>query len=90
VLVESRIRIHGISQTAHRKTELKADSLRAQRDAEIAAEGYSGGFGIELLQETYSTPVRAVPKPRSEKLRLVFNRGAAGAVSAGTGSLTIP
>ena len=58
------------------KTEREADFLRAQRDAEIAAERYSDGFGTELLPGMYSTPIHAVPKPRSEKLRLVNDHSA--------------
>ena len=63
------------------KTEREADFLRAQRDAEIAVGRYSEGFGTELLPGMYSTPVHAVPKPRSDKLRLVNDH------SAGTYSL---
>jgi hypothetical protein len=62
------------------KTEREADFLRAQRDAEIEAGRYSEGFGTELLPGMYSTPIHAVPKPRSEKLRLV-NDHSAGAYS---------
>ena len=58
------------------KTEREADFLRAQRDAEIAAGRYSEGFGTELFPGMYSTPVHAVPKPRSEKLRLVNDHSA--------------
>lgn len=63
------------------KTEREAGFLRDQRDLEIAAGRYSEGFGSELLPGMYSTPVHAVPKPRSEKLRLVNDH------SAGTYSL---
>ena len=62
------------------KTECEADFLRAQRDAEIEAGRYSEGFRTNLLPGMYSTPVHAVPKPRSEKLRLV-NDHSAGAYS---------
>ena len=58
------------------KTEREADFLRGQRDAEIAAGRYSEGFGSQLLPGMYSTPVHAVPKPRSEKLRLVNDHSA--------------
>ena len=58
------------------KTEREADFLRAQRDAEIAAGRYSEGFGTELFPGMYSTPVHAVPKPRSEKLQLVNDHSA--------------
>ena len=50
------------------KTEREAGFFRAQRNVEIAAGRYSEDFGTELLPGMYSTPVHAVPKPRSEKL----------------------
>ena len=53
------------------KTERKADFLRDQRDIEIKADRYSESFGTDLLPGMYSTPIHAVPKPRSMKLRLV-------------------
>ena len=58
------------------KTEHEAGFLRDQRDLEIAAGRYSEGFGSELLPGMYSTPVHAVPKPHSEKLRLVNDHSA--------------
>ena len=58
------------------KTEREAGFLRDQRDIEIAADRYSVSFGPELLPGMYSTPVHAVPKPRSEKLRLVNDHSA--------------
>ena len=63
------------------KTEREADFLRNQRDIELAENRYSEGFGTDLLPGMYSTPVHAVPKPRSQKLRLVNDH------SAGTYSL---
>jgi hypothetical protein len=63
------------------KTEREADFLRSQRDIELAQDRYSEGFGTDLLPGMYSTPIHAVPKPRSEKLRLVNDH------SAGTYSL---
>jgi hypothetical protein len=58
------------------KTEREAAFLRDQRDLEISAARYSEGFGTDLLPGMYSTPVHAVPKPRSEKLRLVNDHSA--------------
>ena len=58
------------------KTEREADFLRSQRDLEIQAGRYSASFGSDLLPGMYSTPVHAVPKPRSEKLRLVNDHSA--------------
>ena len=63
------------------KSEKEAEFLRGQRDIELAAERYSESFGTHLLPGMYSTPIHAVPKPRSEKLRLVNDH------SAGTFSL---
>ena len=65
------------------KTEHEADFLRAQRNTKIQAERYSKGFETELLPGMYSTPVHSIPKPRSEKLRLVNDH------SAGTYSLNL-
>jgi hypothetical protein len=58
------------------KTEHEAGFLRDQRDVEIAADRYSESFGTDLLPGMYSTPIHAVPKPRSEKLRLVNDHSA--------------
>lgn len=58
------------------KNEHEAIFLRTQRDIEIEAQHYSRGFGTELLPGMYSTPIHAVPKPRSEKLRLVNDHSA--------------
>ena len=58
------------------KSEHEAEFLRSQRDIEIAAGRYSEGFGSELLPGMYSTPIHAVPKPRSAKLRLVNDHSA--------------
>ena len=63
------------------KTEREADFLRSQRDVELSQDRYSEGFGTDLLPGMYSTPIHAVPKLRSEKLRLVNDH------SAGTYSL---
>ena len=58
------------------KSEREADFLRNQRDVELNASRYSESFGTDLLPGMYSTPVHAVPKPRSEKLRLVNDHSA--------------
>jgi hypothetical protein len=58
------------------KTEREADFLRNQRDVEIDADRYSESFGTNLLPGMYSTPIHAVPKPRSVKLRLVNDHSA--------------
>lgn len=43
--------------------------LANQRDVEIEKHRFSPQFGPDLLPGMYSTPVLAVPKPHSEKLR---------------------
>jgi hypothetical protein len=53
------------------KTEREADFLKGQRDIELAENHYSEGFRTKLLPGMYSTPIHAVPKPCSEKFRLV-------------------
>jgi hypothetical protein len=58
------------------KTELEASFLRDQRDVELNADRYSESFGAHLLPGMYSTPIHAVPKPRSAKLRLVNDHSA--------------
>ena len=58
------------------KTEHEADFLREQRDIEIKAGRYSESFGTDLLPGMYSTPIHAIPKPRSVKLRLVNDHSA--------------
>ena len=58
------------------KTKRQADFLRDQRDVEINAGRYSESFGAHLLPGMYSTPVGVIPKPRSEKMRLVNDHSA--------------
>ena len=58
------------------KSEREAEFLRNQRDVELEAERYSESFGTHLLPGMYSTPIHAIPKPRSEKLRLVNDHSA--------------
>ena len=58
------------------KSEVEAEFLRSQRDVEVAAGHYSESFGKDLLPGMYSTPIHAVPKPRSDKLRLINDHSA--------------
>jgi hypothetical protein len=58
------------------KTEREAGFLRDQRNIELAEERYSEGFRTDLFPGMYSTPIHAVPKPRSDKLRLVNDHSA--------------
>ncbi|PBK83568.1 hypothetical protein ARMGADRAFT_1048413 [Armillaria gallica] len=48
--------------------------LANQRDIEIEKKRFSPPFGPDLLPGMYSTPVLAVPKPHSDKLRLVSHQ----------------
>ncbi|PIL32090.1 hypothetical protein GSI_06795 [Ganoderma sinense ZZ0214-1] len=50
--------------------------LRDQRDEEIALDRYSHSFGPDLLPGMYSMPIHVVPKPHSDKLRLINNLSA--------------
>ncbi|PIL33308.1 hypothetical protein GSI_04758 [Ganoderma sinense ZZ0214-1] len=50
--------------------------LRDQRDEEIALGRYSPPFGPDLLPGMYSMPIHVVPKPHSDKLRLINNLSA--------------
>ncbi|OBZ76275.1 hypothetical protein A0H81_03450 [Grifola frondosa] len=50
--------------------------LRDQRDEEVALGRYSAAFGTELLPGMYAMPIHAVPKPCSDKLRLVNDHSA--------------
>ncbi|KAJ7135154.1 hypothetical protein C8R46DRAFT_1362264 [Mycena filopes] len=58
------------------KTERERQFVRDQRDAEMAADRFSPSFGSDLLPGMYSMPIHAVPKPQTEKLRLVVNHKA--------------
>ncbi|KDQ15047.1 hypothetical protein BOTBODRAFT_109310, partial [Botryobasidium botryosum FD-172 SS1] len=50
--------------------------VRDQRDAEIALGRFSPSFGTELLPGMSSIPIGVVPKPHSDKLRLVVDHSA--------------
>nr|VWO96574.1 N/A [Ganoderma boninense] len=50
--------------------------LREQRDEEISLERYSPSFGPDLLPGMFSMPIHVVPKPHSDKLRLINNLSA--------------
>lgn len=58
------------------KTDASHDFIRAQRDIEFAAGRFSEPFGKDLLPGMYSMPIHTVPKPRSDKLRLVVDHSA--------------
>jgi hypothetical protein len=48
----------------------KADFLREQRDHKCSKGRFSGSFGQDLLPGMHASPIHAVPKPQSEKLRM--------------------
>ncbi|TFK78973.1 hypothetical protein K466DRAFT_506407, partial [Polyporus arcularius HHB13444] len=50
--------------------------LRSQRDEEIRLERFSQSFGPDLLPGMYSMPIHVVPKPHSDKFRLVNDQSA--------------
>ncbi len=52
------------------------DFVNAQCEEEVKLERHSPAFGPNLLPGMYSTPNIAVPKPRSEDLRMVANQSA--------------
>jgi hypothetical protein len=45
--------------------------LRDQRDEEIRLRQYSASFGTALLPRMYRMPLSIIPKPHSDKLRLI-------------------
>jgi hypothetical protein len=47
------------------------DFVRDQRDEEIKLGRWSPSFGSELLPAMYSSPIGVVPKPHSNKFRLI-------------------
>jgi len=57
-------------------SEPEAGFLRAQRDQERLAGRFSGSFGQDLLLGMHASPVHAVPKPHSDKLRMVIDQSA--------------
>jgi hypothetical protein len=58
------------------KTEEHAAFVRSQRDVEITLGQFSESFGTDLLPGMYSMPIGVVPKPHSDKLRMVFDHSA--------------
>ncbi|KIK60806.1 hypothetical protein GYMLUDRAFT_243974 [Collybiopsis luxurians FD-317 M1] len=57
-------------------TDKEKNFVDEQCEKEIALGRHSPAFGPDLLPGMYSTPVIAVPKPRSEKLHLVAHQSA--------------
>ncbi|THV04792.1 hypothetical protein K435DRAFT_961790 [Dendrothele bispora CBS 962.96] len=57
-------------------SDSEQEFINNQCEAEVEAQRHSPAFGPDLLPGMYSTPNIAVPKPRSEALRLVANQSA--------------
>ncbi|KIK80853.1 hypothetical protein PAXRUDRAFT_157503, partial [Paxillus rubicundulus Ve08.2h10] len=58
------------------KSDTKATFITAQIDKELSVGRYSPSFGSDLLPGMYSMPVHAVPKPGTNKHRLVTDHSA--------------
>ncbi|KAJ7040083.1 hypothetical protein C8F04DRAFT_948817, partial [Mycena alexandri] len=54
-------------------SEKERQFVRDQRDVELQLGRFSPSFGPDLLPGMYSMPIHVVPKPNSEKLRLIVN-----------------
>ena len=54
----------------------EADFLRAQRDHKRLTGRFSGSFSQDLLPGMHASPAHAVPKPHSDKLRMVIDQSA--------------
>ncbi len=57
-------------------SQTSIDFLKIQRDHEVHKNRYSPSIGSDLLPGMYCMPIYAVPKPHSEKLRLVNDHSA--------------
>ncbi|KAF8585603.1 hypothetical protein K439DRAFT_1615876 [Ramaria rubella] len=61
----------------HRKLDVQASEfIHMQRDIELAEGRYSESFGTDLLPGMYSPPIHVVPKPHSDKFRLINDHSA--------------
>jgi hypothetical protein len=58
------------------KSEAEAKFVKSQIDKEVKLGRYSEAFGPDLLPGMYSMPVHAVPKPGTNKFRLVTDHSA--------------
>ena len=58
------------------KSQSERDFISSQIEKEVSVGRYSPAFGPDLLPGMYSMPIHAVPKPGSDKLRLVTNHSA--------------
>ena len=58
------------------KTDAEREFLQSQIDKEVSVGRYSQPFGPDLLPGMYSMPIHAVPKPGTNKHRLVTDHSA--------------
>jgi hypothetical protein len=58
------------------KNDAESSFLQSQIDKEVKVEHYSQPFGTDLLPGMYSMPIHAVPKPGTDKHRLVTDHSA--------------
>jgi hypothetical protein len=58
------------------KNSLHGSFVQEQRDAEVSYGQFSPSFGPDFLPGMYSMPIGVVPKPHSDKLRMVFDHSA--------------
>jgi hypothetical protein len=58
------------------KSDAEAAFISSQINTEISAGRYSPAFGPELLPGMYSMPIHAIPKPGTDKHRLVTDHSA--------------
>jgi hypothetical protein len=62
--------------TRPQANQVSINFLNIQRDHEVRKRRYSPSIGLSLLPGMYYMPIYAVPKPHSEKLRLVNDHSA--------------
>ncbi|KAJ8591092.1 hypothetical protein M405DRAFT_735681, partial [Rhizopogon salebrosus TDB-379] len=73
---ESYPSINDNSMLTSDKTDVQMQFITEQVAEEVRMGRFSASFGTELLPGMYSVPVHAVPKPHSDKLRLVVDHSA--------------
>ncbi|KAH7904309.1 hypothetical protein BJ138DRAFT_1019301, partial [Hygrophoropsis aurantiaca] len=57
-------------------TDCERDFVKQQFQIEIAAGHFPPSFGKHLLPGMYSVPIHTIPKPHSDKLRLIVDHSA--------------
>lgn len=66
----------GVTHHTHQFDSVTLDFLRTQRDVEMSLGRYSQSLGRKLLPGMVCQPVFAVPKPGTQKLRLINDHSA--------------